>query len=312
MAGLIAGRPTRARCVIPTEGPWETGDPVIPHIDDRVLPYAGINPFCNIVPVSTTAAPVPSMVLAALDYAQFIQADVVVIAAAWEDSEIYTADLKHCPERWSQVDAKLKELARTAVVLCAAGNSGKTELAYPALLAKQAQIPNLLAVTACDAFGKVLDYAPRFDTAGQMVMALSSSSKTYDSAHILYDPWESAEPGVGRAQDDPLMTPEQKKALPLQGLISLDVPGPFGYNPSPYSYTPKPQGPHLEIGSLYCRFSGTSAATAVAAGLISLAMQIGPAASLSAPPSAAAGKPVTDMLTLKTAQALVGMLAKLA
>jgi hypothetical protein len=29
----------------------------------------------------------------------------------------------------------------------------------------------------------------------------------------------------------------------------------------------------LEIGSLYCHFSGTSAATAVAAGLLSLALQ---------------------------------------
>jgi hypothetical protein len=153
-------------------GPWATGDPVIPHLDDRVLPYAGINPFCSIIRVSTTAAPVPLMVLATLDYAQFIQADVVVIAAAWEDSEVYTADLKHCSERWSQVDATLKDLVRTAMVLCTAGNSGKTELAYPALLAKQAQMPNLFALTACDAFGAV---PSRQAPPGQQAAALTQA-----------------------------------------------------------------------------------------------------------------------------------------
>jgi hypothetical protein len=61
--------------------------------------------------------------------------------------------------------------------------------------------------------------------------------------------------------------------LPVEGLIALDAPGPYGYNPSPYRYRPSGKGPHFDIGSLYCPFSGTSASTALAAGLIGLAIQ---------------------------------------
>jgi hypothetical protein len=107
---------------------------------------------------------------------------------------------------------QVKELARTAVVLCAAGNSGKTELAYPALLAKQAQIPNLLAVTACDAcdacdaFGKVLGAVlSRQDPPGQQAAALRADPK----------PWSA--PDLTRRQDD-LAGPDQ--AVAGIGLIS--------------------------------------------------------------------------------------------
>ena len=44
-------------------------------------------------------------------------------------------------------------------------------------------------------------------------------------------------------------------------------------NPSTPQVSPSRDGVHLDIGSLFCRFSGTSAASAIAGGLIALALQ---------------------------------------
>ncbi|MEV8468821.1 hypothetical protein AB0T83_18865 [Fluviibacterium sp. DFM31] len=58
-------------------------------------------------------------------------------------------------------------------------------------------------------------------------------------------------------------------------IVSTDVPGSAGYNPSPYVQLPGQESDeHLEVASLYCGFSGTSAATALAAGLVSLALAL--------------------------------------
>jgi subtilisin family serine protease len=271
MAGLIGGRPAEAKCVAAN---WSKETQAMESdLLPTPLPYAGINPFCSIVPISTSAAPEPAMVLGALTYASFIEADIIVIAAAWED----TAEYKRNPSAWGEVDAAIANIltqtlpsGKKPIVICAAGNSGKIALAYPACLSKAGGV---LAVTAQNAEGQTLGYAPEVDTNLNMISVLSSSAVQYDEGALVFDPWQSEDDAEMPAKDDPALKADMKKALPLEGLISLDVPGPFGYNPSPYAYTPPAVGPHLEIGSLYCHFSGTSAATAVAAGLLSLALQ---------------------------------------
>jgi hypothetical protein len=61
--------------------------------------------------------------------------------------------------------------------------------------------------------------------------------------------------------------------------MTTDVPGPNGYNPSAYLQDPFASDDgtdtYLDPSSLFCTFSGTSAATAIAAGMISLAMAMG-------------------------------------
>ncbi|MBN8631645.1 MAG: S8 family serine peptidase [Rhodobacterales bacterium] len=232
--------------------------------DDTIpLPYVGINPFCRIIPISTTASPDPGMVLAALQYAMLIKPDIVVIAAAWEDQRFRNG-------RWNAVNKAVLDLGKTAIVLCAAGNSGNTELAYPACLS--AAGGSVLAVTACDGKGKVLSYAPDPQDNDNVIRTLSSWTESYTTDGIIIDPWKAIDPMVVQPSRDPV----NKKGvanIPAVSLITLDVPGPYGYNPSPYRYRPPVDGPHFDIGSLYCHFSGTSAATAVAAGLISLAIQ---------------------------------------
>ncbi|MDZ4088353.1 MAG: hypothetical protein U1E69_16310, partial [Tabrizicola sp.] len=89
---------------------------------------------------------------------------------------------------------------------------------------------------------------------------------------VILDPWKAVDPMIVQPADDPTLGGPVVD-LPAEGLIALDAPGPYGYNPSPFRYRPSGKGPHFDVGSLYCQFSGTSAATALAAGLIGLAIQ---------------------------------------
>ncbi len=140
---------------------------------------------------------------------------------------------------------------------------------YPASLSrseKKGEGP--WAVGACNDKGVDLSYSPDFkaiDGLGhRMIKTLSSEHSRYDRNLRRLDPWENVDPE--------LKLPAGDSNFPPTNIIATDVPGDAGYNPSPYRYTPDPDGCHYEIASLFCRFSGTSGATAIAAGLISLAM----------------------------------------
>lgn len=271
LAGLVGARPATAPVVQRTD----YGKSAQPLAESEIsLPYAGINPFCRIVPISTTPAPDPDMVFAALRYARLIDADIVIVADSWDkermgrsvsgtqaiDDKAY-ADGKS----WADVEDELALLCKKAVVLCAAGNSGETALAYPASIAGNKKFQNLWAVTAGSEDGKELSYSAKPNDPAKTLIALSTEAPRFDRIVDLIDPWAIAAPDPGR--------PKAKQHVPARRIISLDAPGPVGYNPSPYRYTPPAKGPHLEVGSLFTEFSGTSAATAVAAGLISLAIQ---------------------------------------
>ena len=269
VAGLIGARPATVNLQIP-ERIGLDALPTAPNKDGTrciTLPYAGINPFCTIIPVSLTAAPDPDMVYAALEYVAGLDAQIIVVAAAWDDTDRADKNKQSFDPKegkWSDVNCLLAAICRDSIVICAAGNAGSDARAYPASLADK--IDNLIAVTACDKDGTLLSYAYHPTKGAEGVIAtLSTQSERYDNETVLLDPFAAVDPYLKR--------PEGDKNFPKQRIITLDPRGPRGYNPSVYSYTPPSNGPHLEIGSLYAEFSGTSAATAIAAGLISLAMQ---------------------------------------
>ncbi|TVP72725.1 MAG: hypothetical protein EA339_05545 [Rhodobacteraceae bacterium] len=268
VAGLIGARPVRADLLRP-ERVGLTSIDECGTKKEIALPYAGINPFCQMIPVSLSAAPDPDMVLGALDYIDKLRdkPQIIVVAAAWDDTIRVAEDAPSFDPsegRWSAVTERLRQICETTLVLCAAGNSGAHALSYPASLA--GSFPGLVAVTACDIDGKPLTYAYHPKPGDTSVIAtLSTQASRYDRDLAFLDPWAEVDPYLKR--------PDPAQHFPKQRIISLDPRGRRGYNPSIYRYTPPADGPHLEIASLFAEFSGTSAATAIAAGLISLAMQ---------------------------------------
>ena len=99
-----------------------------------------------------------------------------------------------------------------------------------------------------------------------MIKPLSTQLPRSDRDKTVHDNFEYVQPELQK--DD-----SGYKTINPRDLITLDPRGRQGYNPTE---TPSPTGDisdtFLEIGSLFARFSGTSAATAVAGGLVSLAM----------------------------------------
>lgn len=280
VAGLIGARPVMVNLQYP-DRPDENTDGMPSAVSKVPLPYIGINPFCEIVPVALTAAPDPAMVKAALDYISQIKPQIVVVAAAWDHARyqmsakgaepVMGKSFSEEEPDWTVVEDALREVCTTSLVFCAAGNSGADAMAYPARLS--GKIPNLIAVTACNQDGDILNYAfdpaslPEADKSRPVIMrTLSSDHPRYDRDTAYLDPYAAVDPY--------LKIPAGSSKFPARRIISCDPRGNRGYNPSKYRYTPPTSGPHLELASLYAEFSGTSAATAIAAGLVALGMQV--------------------------------------
>ena len=267
------------------------------------LPFCGINPFARIIPIVVSASPDPEMILAAITYAKKIKPDVVVIADSWDrggsayqgeaqiaerfsDPSIPTdygstvpspvnQTTKPATDLWKEVENALLDLCMASFVFCAAGNEPRSNLVYPARLSTAKSGP--WTVGACDVSGKDLTYTPPSDEirmkpeGHRLITTLSSEHPRFDEDVQMLDPFASV--------DEELDLPEKlfEKDFQPADIVTTDVPGPAGYNPSPFHYFPaekKNGSKHLEIASLYCRFSGTSAATAIAAGLVSLAIAL--------------------------------------
>ncbi|SMX43923.1 S8/S53 family peptidase [Maliponia aquimaris] len=265
VAGLIGARPRPVQLrhpkFTPKESEKKTGTISLN------LPYCGINPFCRIIPISVTAVPGPEMLLGALEYAALIEPDIVVIADSWDGALDEQGGVSGA---WRRVDDALTDLCERHIVLCAAGNEALDWPVYPASRCNDKiegnDAPGPWAVGACDTFGKDLTYSPVQATivalGGWMIQTLSTEVPLFDENRTRIDPWEIA--------DDILGTPKYSEGFPPADIVTTDLPGRAGYNPSPYRHRPDPGGPYYEIASLFCRFAGTSAAVAIAAGLVSL------------------------------------------
>ncbi|MDX8355561.1 S8 family serine peptidase [Cognatiyoonia sp. IB215182] len=276
VAGLIGARPTTINLREPAffhgreDGFYDKS--VIRQCVE--LPYTGMNPFCEIVPISVSASPRPEMLINAIQYARAVSPAVVVIADSWERPQDWRGTI------WEDLEQAFLSLCEGSLVFCAAGNEDLEKLVYPASLSSKTQGP--WAVGACERYYtdtevivNDLSYSPDFETAiglkqtsdGQdmsqwMIRTLSTELPRFDTSEQKIDPWEAIDKELG--------SPKATGLYPPRDIIATDLPGRFGYNPASYEYVPSPEGEHYEIASLFCRFAGTSASAAIAGGLASL------------------------------------------
>ncbi|MCT4557843.1 MAG: S8/S53 family peptidase [Pelagimonas sp.] len=274
---------------------------------DLALRYTGADPFCKIVPISTSAMPTADEMIKALIYAEMIGAHVIVLAASLQtpDSMRVIADARTPDEidtRALGTRARHKTEAVVAgedalntlflkvsehrPILCAAGNDGSGRVSYPARLARKDN--GIVAVAAHSASGVPCAYSP--DDAKHITIYapsgdMESMTRSEDGGYELrLDPYRLRrdhhnDQGLfdrisetdGTLNADHLMQPQE--------ILTTDCPGPNGYNPGNYLHDPfvndAEETVHLDPSSLFCTFSGTSAATAVTAGMVSLGMATG-------------------------------------
>lgn len=312
MAGLIGARPASAMAHRPGSlSPELKPAGTIP----VELPYIGVDPFCEIVPIVTNTAPDPIQTKLALAYAELIEADIIVFSATLSDptkrvtgygdlhdpsgntgtsdpepghttvvdsakgllqdagAKIADVPSELLPE-WEDLERQFVDLSMRIPILCAAGNSDDGLLSYPARLWTKEN--GIVAVGARTSWNLRASYSAG-DRDGMQVTVFSYSGDSEEldrgtdgKNSIRLDPYAAAfGPDAIKFLEIYDVT-ETNNNKAVEDLISTDLPGPGGYNPSDIMKDKANSDAIYDIPSYYCRFSGTSGATAVLAGLLSL------------------------------------------
>lgn len=317
MAGIIGARPVEINVHVPQHLPNRPGglDAQDTSSEQIALPYAGVNPYCEIVPISISADPRPGEVFLAMIFADMAGADLIVMATDLpKERELDTdpplptfpAPANRRPpastltananddERdglaavWEAFEIYLEELSLRRPVICAAGNDGTGNLAYPAALHRprtQDRPGNgIFAIGARTANGTRAAYSPGSADAPVTAFALSGDGEQRDRALLRLDPFR---PRAGHDTQARLFAQAEAEFLAVQSILAPDVPGRFGETDSRFLDPSRPFELPDECGSgsaepvffdpasLFASFSGTSAAAAIAGGMLSLVMATG-------------------------------------
>jgi hypothetical protein len=279
MVGLIGARPA----VIDADPSF------VPTEDGKLtLPYCGVDPLCEVVPISTNFDTDPEALILAFLYADLIRADVIVLPRVIPDpmrtvpeltSYVVDEDANRplidaiAPyaitaterEQWDELLELIARISLRRPVVCAAGNANEEYGVYPANFASDDN--GIIAVGAVNAKGWNCSYSP---TRNLTVWAPSTDAERLDRGEVRQD--------VRRHDYDTETTPvpNNNDRYSYFDLIATDVPGTGGYAISPFpGPNPPPESPMREFGSYYCRFGGTSGASAIIGGFLSLGHSTG-------------------------------------
>lgn len=246
---------------------------------DIPLPYCGADPFCELVPISTNFDTDPEALILAVLYAEMIDASVILIPRSFPDPfrtqtsiavdiDLIEAALPARPtprERalWEELAQLLVAVSLRRPVICAAGNYQEIGGIYPSNLASEYN--GIVSVGSVNAKGLIAGYSTN---QGITIMAPSNDAETYDRVSVRLD--EQAADFADRrspAQND-------NGSFSHFEIVSTDVPGCHGYSHGPFA-SAEPTDGLREFGSYFCRFGGTSAASAIVAGFVSLGRSLG-------------------------------------
>lgn len=272
IAGLVGARP----CVTQQKLPNGSSAPL-------ALPYTGVDPMCEIVQISTNFDPEPEGMIMAFLYAELIRADVVLLPRtvsdptriipelgdtmigdhSLKDLVRQTAPSPKQDEMWSELAQLIVNVSEQRPVVCAAGNANEEGAIYPANLASEHN--GIISVGAVNAKGFISSYSGRRDLT---IFAPSNDAEAFDANEVRLDETDS--------EYDPIGVPDRNDNAKFSSydIVSTDVPGPAGYSGSAFD-RPVQDGTLHEYGSYFSLFGGTSAASALIAGFLSLGRSTG-------------------------------------
>lgn len=261
------------------------GDPGLETRREPGIAYAGVDPYSRLIPIKTSFDPDPESLIAALLYADAMRADVIVVPREFPDPVLApmvplpagggsgdalarkrAALLGSTPEDdrdagrdpdWELLRRLLVAISQTIPIVAAAGNSGESQLCYPASLA-EIRGAGIIAVGAVNAYG----YRAGYSNGGPVtIYAPSDDSEVLDRRQARLDPEGATQPLEIRAAGAAVCVPFSRRTI-----VATDLPGDWGYAGDARAF---PGG--ADRGGLYGAFGGTSAATAIVGGVVALA-----------------------------------------
>ena len=283
----------------------EAQDPAADHAasDELSFEYIGLNPFCEIVPITTTYDHRYWPIILSLIYALAIKADVILLPRAIEDLAYDTQNpddyvMARDDPRWTRIDTDagrrndfqvLKDVLALASkhvpLIVPAGNSGRRGFEFPASLVVEKKdgsvdAPDMIVVGASTALGLRASYSNRplndADEEKYLIYAPSDDREVISQEYFRADYFKWRGRHVYFDQET------RANTYSPYGVLTLDLPGRYGYNVErgdSYDFESSESHEHyLEAvefrhHSEFTLFGGTSAASAIVAGFISLAQQ---------------------------------------
>jgi hypothetical protein len=259
---------------------------------DNVVPYFGVDPFSQLVPIKTSFDADPRPLIAALLYAYQIGSDVILLPRDIPDptrgilpvkeelssqkpeidsaSEAISRDESATRSDWTILSKLLISVSKEIPIVCAAGNSGESQLIYPACLAGEKEPDGkesngIIAVGAMNADGRRAGYSNYGN--GLTVVAPSNDGEIYNEHQARIDRGNPAtklhQYGLGSHQEIPYSH---------YTIATTDLPGAWGYagGSVPYVANLAPENNPGFAGGYYTGFGGTSAAAGLTAGVVAL------------------------------------------
>ena len=272
------------------------------------LNYCGVNPLARIIPINTVYSASYAPVIMALLYAVAQNADVILMPRIVHDLGAGMSPKKIRDSRDPRVtrhmlqgragaerdlfEAVLAKVSDAIPVVVAAGNDGSADVKYPGSLKSETDATgasphgNLFVAGAATALGSLASYSSGGASDGVTLMPS-------DDAQIINADFQRPDLQSWRSRNIDTDTPRPAPATdPFPhapyGVLTLDIPGQYGYasqgrENTDYDdlFSDAGAGDLIEdaagtrtqeaaFRSLYAVFGGTSAASAILAGLLSL------------------------------------------
>ena len=264
-AGLIAGRTLKS------------GKSAFP---DAILNYFGVNPFASIIPVATPYSHEIKPLIRALLHSVAMGADVILLPRMVNDVDSSNQSGDKSDLRRSRFtdpkSAKMQKLAKDKdtfetllrllspmmPIVLAAGNDGLGTIAYPASLVNRKGFEDLIVVGSVNSNGRRSSYSSGRSSDGVAIFAPSDDEERIDRFGTWFDPSDA----VGRQIKT--LGWERTQAYSPFGVLAIDIPGRLDGEDRGDDVPPK-------LRDLYTVFGGTSAASAIVAGIASLVEAVG-------------------------------------
>jgi subtilisin family serine protease len=272
-AGLMVGAP-------PPEGPQELPD-TPSSVDDGPVPYWGVAPGAEVLPIIVSAEPTAMQLIFALLYARGKGVSVIHFPREAVDprrAHKHSADLEESRYdsdarmklAWDVFKRILEVVSDEIPVICAAGNNGYDHLIYPA---RKADANNgIISVGAVTYNAKRSSYSNYCRTGADCsvtIAAPSDDDEVYTRRQVRLDKesprWREHNFMLHLARN-----PGLEVTYSPQALVTTDVPGPRGYSEGILASLSTEAVEEDDRAALYALFGGTSGASAIVAGAVAL------------------------------------------